>query len=383
MKVKKIKKITYYRVNHDWNYINTTIRDASTSSTTENPSGSALGDMTHGTFVRQDQQIAHSTRATANYIQVYMSINPPKNNRQAPLKFHITSISTMAQPSQESQFELAQRMYTPRAADYENSWHPSYTQRFMSVVNIQPGQRVLILACGTGLEAEIAAPLVGDTGLVVGVDATGAMLDEARRKQERDPLLKRRLRLYQHDVTDLSGCDWEDDNGNDDGEQGGFDWIICSNAFVLFDDPERVLSHWRGYLRPGGCMAIDITHELNLRQGLILEKVARSMGLRFPSNREWIKSRDSFRKILEESGLEVERIELLEKTVGEGSEFHDVSDAKKQFDYISSWPITQDVIPEERRAEALALFEQGWAEAAVDGKVEVSNSLYVYIARKV
>lgn len=174
-------------------------------------------------------------------------------------------------------------MYTSRASTYESLWHPSYTTRFMSLLSISPGQNVLLAACGTGLEAEIAAPLVGSEGLIVGVDAKNNMLNVARKKQEKDPILKERLSLYQHDATNLTGCK------GTEGKQ--FDWILCSNAFVLFDKPAAVVEHWMGYLKIGGRMVIDITHEYNLRQGLILQHVARRLGIDFPSNRSWIKSK--------------------------------------------------------------------------------------------
>lgn len=274
----------------------------------------------------------------------------------------------------ETQYESAQRIYTSRASAYESSWHPSYTSRFMSLLSIASGQSVLLLACGTGLEAEIAAPLVGPAGLIIGVDATKDMLDVAREKQKRGSLLEERLWLYQHDVTDLRGCEGTDGKA--------FDWIVCSNAFVLFDNPAGVVEHWKRRLKPGGRMVIDITHEYNLRQGLILERVARRLGIRFPSNRSWIESQDSFQDILEHHGLEVERVEILEKEVGKGSEFYDVSQAREQFDYIALSPLTKMFASDELREKAFPLFKEAWEAAAVKGKVEVSDTLYVYVARK-
>jgi ubiquinone/menaquinone biosynthesis C-methylase UbiE len=41
------------------------------------------------------------------------------------------------------------------------------------------GERVLDLACGTGLVALAAAAAVGSSGRVVGVDLSGAMLQQA------------------------------------------------------------------------------------------------------------------------------------------------------------------------------------------------------------
>lgn len=276
---------------------------------------------------------------------------------------------------QGTQFETAQRMYSTRAVDYENSWHPQYTGRFMDIVAAKAGDRVLVLACGTGLEIAIAAPLVGDDGIVVGIDATSEMLAEARKKQTADSVLAQRLALVQHDITDLSSCA--------EIEKETFDLILCSNAFVLLQNPGQVVAHWRDFLKPGGRMVIDITHEYNLRAGQVLENVARRMGIPFPSNRSWIKSKDSFREVLQSQGLVVDRIETVEKELGKGTTYLDVTEADEQYEYIANSPLTGLVTTNEFKAKARPLFKEEWEAAAVDGKMEVSDTLYVYVARKV
>ncbi|KAF5689734.1 demethylmenaquinone methyltransferase [Fusarium denticulatum] len=277
--------------------------------------------------------------------------------------------------STESQSDAAQRMYTERATDYEDSWHPDYSKRFMELVPVKPGDRVLDLACGTGLEAVIAARHVGDDGIVVGVDITEAMLSKARKKLDHDETLHRRMRLVRHSVTDLTGCP--------NVGRGSFDLILCSNAFVLFENPEEVVAHWREYLKPGGRVAIDITHEYNLRSGLLLEKVARRFGMPFPSNRTWIKSKESFSEILESCGFIVERVGTLEKIVGLGSTYLGLDKADEQFDYVFNGPLTASIVTEELRVKGRKYFKEEWHNAADDGKVEVSDILYVYIAKKV
>ncbi|RBR13344.1 hypothetical protein FVER53590_25966 [Fusarium verticillioides] len=199
----------------------------------------------------------------------------------------------------------------------------------MELVPIKPGDRVLDLACGTGLEAVIAARHIGDDGIVVGVDITEAMLSEARKKLDHDETLDRRLRLL------------------------------------------------------GGRVAIDITHEYNLRSGLLLEKVARRLGMPFPSNRTWIKSKESSSEILESCGFVVERVGTLEKIVGLGSTYLGLDKADEQFDYVVNGPLTASIVTEELRVKGREYFKEEWHNAADDGKVEVSDIFYVYIARKV
>ena len=275
---------------------------------------------------------------------------------------------------QETQFESAQRMYSRRAADYEDSWHPEYTERFMAVADVRSGEHVLIMACGTGLEAVIAAPLVGEKGQIVGVDATAAMLDEARKKQDANQDLASRVKFIQHDVKDLSA--------RSDIAKGAFDVVLCSNAFVLFEDPAKVVRHWREYLKASGRMVIDITHEHNLRSGRLMENVAQRLGVAYPSNRRWIKGIESFREVLESEGLAVEKIATVEKEEGKGTAYWDVAAADGKFDTIMGTALSENLATEEYKAKARPLFREEWAAAAVNGKVEVTDILYVYVAKK-
>ncbi|KAL0942165.1 protein-l-isoaspartate(d-aspartate) o-methyltransferase [Colletotrichum truncatum] len=272
----------------------------------------------------------------------------------------------------ETQVASAKRMYTARADTYENSFHPDYTKRFMSVANVQPGERVLILACGTGLEIFMAAEVVGEKGEIVGVDVTDAMLAKVKEKQERlKPSAS--IRLFNHDVTDLDTLS----------ELKGhtFDVILCSSAFVLFDDPEKVVMPWRRYLKPEGRLVVDITHEDNLKIGLLLERAAKRLGTRFPSNRVWIKDRNSFKDILERAGYTVDKIEVMDKLTGQGSTFYGRDQIDEQFDWITGTPLTVNMATEEFKSKARALFREEWEKDAVDGKIENVDALYVYVAR--
>lgn len=247
----------------------------------------------------------------------------------------------------------------------------------MSLVDIKAGDRLLILACGTGLEAVIACPLVGDEGKVVGVDATKEMLDVCRRKQATDEILSRRLSLIQHDIANLESCE--------DIAKGSFDVIICSNAFILFDDPAGIVSRWTEYLRRGGRLVLDIPHENNPRQGLFMKNVVERMGIEYPASRSWIESADSFRHILEAQGLEVLRVEALDKEPGKGHVLLGKEEMNEMFDYITQMQFTGYLSGEEFRNKAREPFEKEWDAAAMregSGKVRVSYVLYVYIARK-
>ncbi|KAH7326302.1 S-adenosyl-L-methionine-dependent methyltransferase [Stachybotrys elegans] len=285
----------------------------------------------------------------------------------------MAAILNEVQRSDKSQYGSAQRMYAGRAGDYDDSWHPDYSRRFVDFIDIKPGEKVLSLACGTGLDAILAVSRVGDQGFVVGVDATKEMLDKAREKQDANPVLQKHLKLLQHDVCDLDGCL--------EPEKGTFDLIICSNAFVLFERPDAVVAHWKDYLKPGGRMAIDITHEYNLHTGILLERVAHRLGVHCPFFRSWITDKDSFKRILEQQGMVVDQVEVLEKE-GKGTAYLDRSEVDERFDFILNSPMLATMATQEFKVRGRPIFREEWEAASVDGKLEMTDQLYVYIARK-
>lgn len=274
----------------------------------------------------------------------------------------------------EAQNQSAQRMYNTRAPKYEDSWHPDYSRRFVSLIPIKAGDRVLDLCCGTGLEAFLAAEIVGENGEVVGVDVSSGMLEQLRQRQQREPGLGKRIKAFHHDVTDLEGVSGV--------EKGNFDAILCSCAFVLLDDPAGVIAHWKGYLSPGGVMAIDIPHEWSLRPGLVLERVAQKMCIKYPSHRSWIYSIESCKVFLELQGMKVENAMRLDSISGKGSVFHGVDEADELYEKNVNSSLTQNSVSDDFKAKAKPLFREEWERIAVDGKVESTDVLYVYIARK-
>lgn len=276
----------------------------------------------------------------------------------------------------ETQQDSAQRMYSHRASTYEDSWHPDYSRRFITYAPLRPGDRVLDLCCGTDLDAFLAAEIVGEDGQIVGVDVTKGMLKQLHERQKREPVVGKRITTIQHDVTDLSGL------AGEGVEKESFDAIICSCAFVLFHDPASVVAHWKHFLRPGGVMVIDITHEHNLRAGMVMELVAKEIGAIFPSNRLWIKSQDSFKEILEVQGMMVENVVLVDNVQGKGTQLYGVDEASRLYETIINSSLTVNVVPDDFREAARPLFLREWERVAVDGMVEDTDSLYVYTARK-
>lgn len=84
-------------------------------------------------------------------------------------------MSTQTHPElQESAFDAYERYLVPR-------FFGPGAQFLTEIASLQPGDRVLDVACGTGSVARAAAPLVGPQGKVTGLDINEGMLQMAER----------------------------------------------------------------------------------------------------------------------------------------------------------------------------------------------------------
>jgi len=128
-----------------------------------------------------------------------------------------------------------------------NDWAPIYnaTHAWMPrrraarlALNLGPGDRVLDLACGTGLNFPHLRELVGERGLVVGVDLTPGMLDIARK------LIAARgwknVEVREADAAELPFPD------------ASFDKAIVSFALNIIPDYGRAVAEVKRVLVPGG-----------------------------------------------------------------------------------------------------------------------------------
>jgi ubiquinone/menaquinone biosynthesis C-methylase UbiE len=110
---------------------------------------------------------------------------------------------------------------------------------------LAPGDGVLDVACGPGNFSREFARSVGETGLVVGIDASRPMLERAVREA---PAAGVDNLVFVHgDAVTLPFRDQS------------FDAVCCYAAFHLFADPFKALDHMRRVLTPGGRIALFTT----------------------------------------------------------------------------------------------------------------------------
>lgn len=152
---------------------------------------------------------------------------------------------------QASHVSASMAMYDERASTYDKSnggWHVELGQDFIDWTTPHVGAKVLDLACGTGLVTYPAAQAVGFDGLVIGIDLSASMLQEAKSKQKTTPQGNGRIVWVEHDISNLNDIEVVQDVL----DQGGFDLITCCSAFVLLENPAESIKRWAGLLKPGG-----------------------------------------------------------------------------------------------------------------------------------
>jgi ubiquinone/menaquinone biosynthesis C-methylase UbiE len=62
----------------------------------------------------------------------------------------------------------------------------AYRRKAVKELNLRPGDTVVEIGCGTGLNFPLLQSAVGPEGKIIGVDMTDAMLDRARRRVEKE-----------------------------------------------------------------------------------------------------------------------------------------------------------------------------------------------------
>src|SRR5687768_3660309 len=79
---------------------------------------------------------------------------------------------------------MTQQIDTAPAQAYETHLVPAifkpHTEVTVGLAALQPGERVLDVACGTGVVSRAALGAVGPTGSVTGIDINPAMVEVAR-----------------------------------------------------------------------------------------------------------------------------------------------------------------------------------------------------------
>lgn len=141
-------------------------------------------------------------------------------------------------------------IYRERAGRYDRTarlyWligfaYDRYRRRAIDALGLEPGDTVVDLACGTGLNFRRIEEWIGPAGRLIGVDLTDAMLDRARERVEREGWAN--VELVQSDAAAYVFPE-------------GVDGVLSTAAITLVPEYDAVIRRAAAALAPGGRLSI-------------------------------------------------------------------------------------------------------------------------------
>jgi ubiquinone/menaquinone biosynthesis C-methylase UbiE len=138
------------------------------------------------------------------------------------------------------------RSYSGTAAElYQSFFVPTIatpvSRELLEAARLQPGERVLDLACGTGIITRAAAERVGTTGAVTGIDVAPDMIATAKET----PAAGAPIEWHEADAVDLPVPD------------GCYDVALCQMGLMFMPDKPAALAELRRVLTPGGRVVVN------------------------------------------------------------------------------------------------------------------------------
>ncbi len=127
------------------------------------------------------------------------------------------------------------------AAYYEAFWQNQLKPAqdiLLQMADLQPGEMVLDVACGTGLVSFEALKRVGENGQLLGTDISDKMVEMASGLAAQKG--ENRIRFERMDAEELNL------------ESNLFDVALCALGLMYVPDPEKALKEMHRVLKPGG-----------------------------------------------------------------------------------------------------------------------------------
>lgn len=263
------------------------------------------------------------------------------------------------------------RHYTGSAAEkYQRYFVPAIATpvsgALLEAVRLQPGERVLDVACGTGVIARLAAELVEPTGSVSGVDVSPDMIDVA--KNTPAPAAPH-IDWHVGDAASLPLPD------------AAFEAVLCQMGLMFIEDRAAALAEMRRVLAAGGRVAVNtpgaIQPVFQLMEQAIVEHIGPELG-GFVRAVFSMHDPDGLASLLDGTGFTNVSVNVSTATL----QLPAPTDFLWQ--YINLTPIGLFVAQadEGRQAAMEHQVVESWQPFVVDGRLRVDQPMVIALARR-
>lgn len=183
------------------------------------------------------------------------------------------------------------------AATYERLLAPAmfapWAPKLVELAGVQPGDRVLDIACGTGVATRVAAARAGTAGRVVGLDFSASMLAVAR---ELPSATGAAIEWMEASALAMPLPD------------ASFDVVLCQHGLQQMPDRLTALREMRRVLVPDGRFAACVWSRIEANPGMfaLVEALQRHVGAAAADNRRApfaLNNADQLRSFLVEAGF--------------------------------------------------------------------------------
>lgn len=157
--------------------------------------------------------------------------------------------------------------YVTEAARYDTMLEP-FSDAMFEAANLQPGDRVLDVGCGTGATTIEAAMSVRPDGVAVGVDVSPPMLAVARERATSTGATEAEFVQADAQVHAF--------------EEASFDALISRNGLMFFGDPDAAFANLARALRPGGRIAFVAPQGLDRSEWIMAAGLAAAPHIGIP-----------------------------------------------------------------------------------------------------